>query len=90
MGVAYAVNPVIAVIGALGSMAVAKQANARERQLILDEIDVHLKIVERKISQAEMNNDLKNMEQLLKIESKLQREKQRIKYRMKVYYNQNV
>lgn len=89
-GVAYAINPVLAVIGSLGAMAVAKTANARERQLILDEIDVHLKIVEKKISQAEMNNDLKNMENLLKIENKLQREKQRIKYRMKVYYNQNV
>lgn len=89
-GAAYMISPVVAVIGALGALAVAKTANARERQLILDEIDVHLKIVEKKISQAEMNNDLKSMENLLKIENKLQREKQRIKYRMKVYYNQNV
>ena len=89
-GTAYYINPAIAVVGSLAAMAVAKTANMRERQLILDEIEIHLKIVEKKISQAEMNNNAKAVEQLMKLENKLKRERQRIKYRMKVYYNQNV
>ena len=76
------------VIGAIAGIALSAKANARERQLVLDDIEVHLRIVEKKIQQAEMNNDDKALEQLLKLERTLTREKQRIKYRMKVYYNQ--
>ena len=88
IGAAWAVNPAIAVIGAIAGIALSAKANARERQLVLDDIEVHLRIVEKKIQQAEMNNDDKALEQLLKLERTLTREKQRIKYRMKVYYNQ--
>lgn len=83
----YAVNPLLAIIGALGSLAVTSAATVREKQYILDEIDIHLKIVEKKIHQAEMNGDEKGLEELYKVEHKLNREKQRIKYNMKVYYN---
>lgn len=85
MGAAWAINPAIAVIGALGGIAVSKKTRDRERQMILDEIDVHLKIVDRKVKQAEMSNDDKAIEELLKLENKLKREKQRITYRMKIY-----
>lgn len=89
-GAAWAINPAIAIVGTLAALAMAKTANARERQMILDEIDIHLKIVEKKVQQAEMNNDTKAIEDLLRLENRLKREKQRIKYRMKVYHNQQV
>lgn len=83
---AFAINPMVAAIGAIGSIAVSKVATRREKQFILDEIEIHLKIVDKKIQQAEMNGDDDTLEDLYKLQLKLKREKQRIKYNMKVYY----
>lgn len=80
---AFAINPAVAVIGSLGAIGVAKTANKKERQLILDELDTHLKIVERKISQAESDGDNKQLEQLYKLQTRLTHERNRIKYKMK-------
>lgn len=85
LGFAWAVAPAIAVIGAIGSLAIAKNTRAREKQIILDDISMHLTIVEKKIYQAEMNNDTDAMEELMRIENTLKREKQRIEYNRKVY-----
>lgn len=88
VGGAYLINPAIAVIGALSMLFMSKNATKRERALILDEIDIELKIVERKISRAESEDDDDNLRELYKIQNKLRREKQRLKYRMDVYYHQ--
>lgn len=85
-GVAAMINPAIAVVAALGGIAASKAGTKREKQFILDEIDIQLKLVEKKIQLAESNNDMKSLEQLLKLEQKLKREKQRIIYRLKHYY----
>lgn len=82
---AWSIAPAVAVVGALGSWAISKNVRARERQLVLDEIEIELKIVERKIQQADMNNDIEAVEQLMKLEGTLKREQQRIKYRQKAY-----
>ena len=84
-GALYAVNPIIAATAALGTMAVSKKASMREKQFILDEIDINLKIIEKKINQADIKGDDKALEDLYKTQMKLQRERQRIKYNMKVY-----
>lgn len=89
LGVSWAINPAIAVVGFLGGLAASAKTNARERQLILDEIEIELKILDRKIQQAESDNEYDKLSSLLRMQNKLQREKQRIKYNMKVYYNQN-
>lgn len=85
-GAAWAVAPALAVIGVLGGIAASKFAKSKERQFILDEIDIQLKIVDKKIQLAESNNDMKSMEELLKIQKKLTRERQRIHYHLKAYY----
>lgn len=82
---AWAVSPAIAVISSIAAIGIAKNTRDRERQIILDDISMHLTIVEKKIYQAEMNNDLEAMEQLMRLETTLKREKQRIEYRRKVY-----
>ena len=87
-GAAWAVNPAIAAIGALSMLFVSKNATKRERALILDEIDIELKIVERKIARAEAEDNDEVVRNLYQIQNKLRREKQRLKYRMAVYYNQ--
>lgn len=87
--VAFMINPAIAVVGIIAGIAVKKYLTEKERQFILDEIDIQLKLVEKKISLAESNNDMKSMEELLKLEKRLRRERQRIHYHMRNYYPVN-
>lgn len=85
-GIAAMINPAVAVVAALGGLAASKAGTKKEKQFILDEIEIQLKLVEKKIQLAESNNDMKSLEQLLKLEQKLKRERQRIIYRLKHYY----
>lgn len=89
-GVTWAINPAIAVIGAVGAFACSKNLKAKERQLVLDDIEIELKMCERYIKQAEDENDLKKVRQLEMIQRNLQRQQQRIKYNMHVVYRQHV
>jgi len=84
-GAAFAVAPAIAIIGVLGGIAASKHATDKERQYILDEIDVESKVVEKKIQLADRSDDMASMEELLKIQQKLRREKSRIQYKKKDY-----
>ena len=90
MGVTWAINPAVAVIGAVGAFACSKKLKAKERQLVLDDIEIELKMCERYIKQAEDENDLKKVRELEIIQRNLLRQQQRIKYKMHVVYNQNV
>ncbi len=87
-GGAYLINPAIAAIGALSMLFMSKNATKKERALILDELDIELRVVERKIARAEQEDDDDLVRDLYKIQNKLLREKQRLKYRMNVYYHQ--
>lgn len=90
LGVAWAINPAVAVIGAIGGFACSKKLKAKERQIVLDDIEIELKMCERYIKQAEDNNDLKKLRQLEIIQRNLLRQQQRIKYKMHVVYRQHV
>ena len=57
--------------------------------MVLDEIEIELKMCEKYIDIAESKNDMKSLKQLLTIQRNLQRQQQRIKYKMKVDFNQN-
>jgi len=89
-GATYAVSPAVAVIGVLGAFAMNSKLKHKERQLILDDIEVELKMCEKYIRAAEDNNDMKALKQLYVIQRNLERQKQRIKYNMKVNFNQTV
>jgi hypothetical protein len=80
-GAVWAINPVVAVVGALGAMALATNANSREQKMILDEISVELKIVAKEIETAERNDDVKALRELLRLQKKLELEQKRIKYK---------
>lgn len=84
-GAAWAVNPAIAVIGVIGSIALSKKLQAKERQLILDDIEIELKMTDKYIRAAEDNNDTKALKSLYQIQRSLQRQQQRVKYKMSVY-----
>lgn len=89
-GAAWAVNPAIAVIGSLGALACTKKTRTKERQLILDDIEIELKMCERYLRIAEDKNDMKAVRQIEVTQRNLQRQQQRIKYKMNVVYGQNV
>lgn len=78
------VSPVLAVISAIGVFFCRKRATQRERQLALDEIEIELKMCERYLRMYEEKNDLKAVRQCEIIQRNLQRQHQRIKYRMKI------
>lgn len=76
-------NWVIPIITAFASLAVSKNLNKKERSLLLDEIDIELKALEKEINMAENANQMKKYRKLLTYQKKLQRERQRIKYNLK-------
>jgi len=90
LGVTWAINPAVAVISAVGGFAYSHKLKAKERQLVLDDIEIELKMVERYIRQAEDENDLKKIRQLEIIQRNLERQRQRLKYKMAIYYKQDV
>lgn len=84
------INPAIAIILALGQFAMRKKMQKKERQLVLDEIDIELEMCKRYLRQAEDQNDLEAQKKILRIQRNLERQKQRIQYNMKLHWNQDV
>lgn len=83
-GIGFVAGPITAAITAFAGLAVSKNMNRKERALMLDEIDIELQVVDREIQKAENNGSSKKYRQLLTYQKKLQREKQRIKYNIKL------
>ena len=81
---AWVVRPELAIIGAIGAFFCNMHATYRERQIALDEIEVELKMCERYIRMYEEKQDLPKVRQCEIIYRNLQRQHQRIKYRMKI------
>lgn len=76
-------GPTIPIIVALGGFAVSKKLNDRERLLILDEIETELEVVEKELSMADSNNQMKKYRALLQYKKELQRQYQRIRYNIR-------
>ena len=82
------IDPVLAVIGALGYLGMSKGYKAKERQMVLDEIEIELKMCEKYIEIAESKNDMKALKRLYTIQKELQQQEKRIKYHMQVKFGQ--
>ena len=82
-GAVGVINPALAVVAFLGGLAVSKIGTERERQYILDEIEIEKKLLDKKIQLAERNDDTKALAQLYRLEKQLTREETRIKYNKK-------
>ena len=89
VGTGAVIAPVLTVIGSISALAMAKTARAKERQMILDEIETEIKVCDKHIQLAEQRDDMKAYRECLNIKRKLEREKSRIRYKMKIYYKQN-
>lgn len=89
-GAAWAISPAIAVITAMGHFACAKTMQKKERQLVLDDIDIEIKMCDRYLRLAEDKNDLKKVREIEKIKRNLIRQKQRITYKMVTVYHEPI
>lgn len=78
------INPVAGLISAMGYFGCSKMLNKREKQLIYDEIETELKVVEKQIQLAENDGDMNQYRFLLNYQKKLSRERQRIRYNLRV------
>lgn len=74
---------IIPVIVAFCGLALSAKISVSERSLLLDEIDIELKALEKEIQMAEDARNMKKYRALLTYQKKLQREKQRIRYNLK-------
>ena len=83
-GATWLINPTVAVVGALGAYFTKKNRTHKERQLALDEIEVELKMCERYMRVYEDKGDLEAVRQCEILQRNLQRQYQRIKYKMAV------
>lgn len=57
---------------------------AKERVLLLDEIEIELEVLDKEIAAAESRNQLKKYRELLRYKKDLQRQYQRIRYNLRV------
>ena len=89
-GAAWLVNPAVAVIGAVGALAMSKKLQKKERQLILDDIELELDMCERYLKLAEEKNDMKAIRNIMQTKRALQRQQQRLKYNMAVEFNEKI
>ena len=71
-------------------MATSKALTEKERKLLLDEIDIELKVLERELDNVNSDTSSAKYRQLITYKKNLQRESQRIRYRIKVYSKDKV
>lgn len=77
-------QPVLAVIATLGYLGASHLSKNKERQYVIDELEIELKMCQKYIDLAESNGDMKALKQCLTIQRSLQRQLQKVKYKMKV------
>ena len=83
-GLAWLVNPAIAVIGLLAYIGTSMKFKSKERQMIVDELEIELKVCDKYLDLAESRNDMKAYKELLTIQRDLERQLQRVKYKMAI------
>jgi hypothetical protein len=79
-GAAYLINPVLAVIGLIGFIGSSKVLNEKERNLILDDIDIEIKMCDKYLKIAEDKEDLSAVREIMKTKRDLERQRTRILY----------
>lgn len=86
-GALYLINPALALIAAIGKFAMDSRIKTKERQLVLNELDVELTMVDKYIEQAEEKKDMKKLRELLLLKKKLQSQYARLKYKIKIEWD---
>lgn len=83
--IGYFINPIAGALSFLGAMAISSKATKQERKVILDEIEVKIKVMNKKIAKAEAEDNMKDYENYLKIKKVLETERKKILYKLDDY-----
>lgn len=79
LGVTWAINPAIAVIGAMTTLALSKKGKETQRKRILRELNSELEIIEEKIKDADANSDKKKKYELMRLKQSILNNRDKIK-----------
>lgn len=82
LGAAWAVSPALAAIGILTNLILDRQLDRKVRGELLDDLELELKMTREKIKDAESKGDSKKKYQLMRIENALERDIERVRYRL--------
>ena len=78
-------NVMVPIIGAVGLLARSNHLDNKERQQLMDDIEIELKALDKEIELADKEDDLDKYRKLLRMQKKLQHEYQRIRYKRKSF-----
>ena len=79
-GAAWLFSPVAAVIGLIGFIGTSRKLNKNERKLIIDDIDIEIKMCDKYLKIAEDKEDLTAVREIMKTKRDLERQRARILY----------
>lgn len=79
---AWAIHPVAGIIMAVGALGASKALNHREKEMVLDEIEVELRVVNREIARCGDTAKPEKYRTLVQYQRRLERERHRIKMSM--------
>lgn len=79
-GAGWMISPVMTIIGLLGYFGTSKVATEKERNLILDDIEIEIKMCDKYLKLAEDKDDLVAVREILKTKRDLERQRARILY----------
>lgn len=79
-GAAFLISPVLAVISLIGYIGCSKSLTEKERNLILDDIDIEIKMCDKYMKIAEDKDDLTAVREIMKTKRDLERQRARILY----------
>jgi len=83
-GIAAFIHPALAVIMLLGRFALNSKIRAKERQLVVNELEVEQKMIKSYIDDAHEKKDYKKERELRLIQKKLESQYARLKYNSKI------
>lgn len=86
-GAAWAVQPAVAVIGLVGYIGINKAMRNKERQFIIDDIDIELNMCQRYLRHFEDKGDMEAVRNVMKTQRELQRQRNRLVYNMGMVHN---
>lgn len=87
-GAAWAIQPALAVVGLLGYIGINKSMRKKERQIIVDDIDIELNMCNRYIRHFEEKGDMEALRNVMKTQRELQRQRNRLVYNMGMVHNE--
>lgn len=76
------VNPIITIIGVITAIAIDRYVDRKARKTILRDLEGELKLVNEKIEDARSDNSRKEKYELMRIKHKLEKDIERIKFRL--------